>query len=131
MRNALYAFKQEVEKLEYNNSCTSEIDLIHCHNTKVKFTTIDLKTDVLLPEINRSPAQLTGAVEYTNCISEYDTKPSNGEVAPAPELGQIWTTLSLLPDPLSPRVVVPDRVISMGQIELFHHLNYVQTSDLC
>ena len=37
------------------------------------------------------------------------------------ELWGMWSTLSLpsLPGPLWPRVVVPDRILSMGQIELF------------
>ena len=64
------------------------------------------------------------AVEYTNCfqqrVSRYDTKQSDREV---PVMLGFWgmrSTLSLppLPDPLSPGVVVPDRVLSMGQIEL-------------
>ena len=28
-------------------------------------------------------------------------------------------------------MVAPDRVLSMGQIELFDHLNCVKTNDLC
>ena len=37
------------------------------------------------------------------------------------ELWVMWSTLSLLllPGPLWPRVVAPDSVLSMGQIELF------------
>ena len=33
---------------------------------------------------------------------------------------QITPSLPSLPDPLWPRVVVPDRILSMGQIELFN-----------
>ena len=49
----------------------------------------------------------------------YDTK-SDGEV---PAMLELWErqrtlSLSLLPGPLWPRVVAPDRVLSMGQIEL-------------
>ena len=45
----------------------------------------------------------------------------------------MWSTLSLplLPAPLWPGVVEPDRVLTIGQIELFGHLNCVQTSDVC
>ena len=45
----------------------------------------------------------------------------------------IWNIPSvwLLPDPLSPGVVAPDRVLSMDQEELFDHLNCVLTNDLC
>ena len=70
-------------------------------------------------------AQSVGAAEYTDCISVerydspndcpwYDIKQSDGEA-----LG-MWSTLSLplLPGPLWPRLVAPDRVLFMGQIEL-------------
>ena len=53
------------------------------------------------------------------------------------ELCRMWSTssLQLLPGPLWPRVVVPVRVTSIGQIELFNHSQYlkpfncVQTND--
>ena len=37
------------------------------------------------------------------------------------EIWEMWSTASLplLPGPLWPRVVAPDRILSMGQIELF------------
>ena len=37
------------------------------------------------------------------------------------EFWEMWSTplLASLPDPLWPRVVVPDMFLSMGQIELF------------
>ena len=70
-----------------------------------------------------------GAVEYTNCIPAeendfpneclgYDTKHSDGE---APVMLKLWgmqntPLLSLLLGPPWPRVVAPDRVLSMGQI---------------
>ena len=90
-------------------------------------------------------AQSTGAVEYSDCISaerkdthnKYpDMKQSDGE-ASVLELWGMWSSpsLPLLPGPLWPRVVVPVRVLSMVQIELFNHLVYlkpfncVQTSD--
>ena len=77
-------------------------------------------------------AQSTGAIEYTNCISAerweplhnkspgYDTKQSDGEASVILEL---WTMRSApllhsLPGPLWPWVVAPNRVLSMGQIEL-------------
>ena len=70
-------------------------------------------------------AQSAGAVEYTDCISadeypKYDTKQSDVEV---PVLLELWvignaTSLPSLPGPLWPGVVAPDRVLSMGQIEL-------------
>ena len=40
-------------------------------------------------------------------------------------------SLSLLSDPLWPRVVAPDRVLSIGQIEPFDDLNWGQTNELC
>ncbi len=50
----------------------------------------------------------------------YDTKQSDGEV---PVMLDIWgmqstPSLPLLPDPLWPGMVAPDRTLSMGQIEL-------------
>ena len=56
-------------------------------------------------------AHLAGAVEYVDCVpaenmiptslTEYDTKPSDGE-APVLEIWRLWTTVSLplLPCPL-------------------------------
>ena len=76
-------------------------------------------------------AQLAGAGEYTDCISAkdkdspnecpaYDTKQFHSEVLVMLEFGGMWSTpsLPLLPGPLWPRVVAPDRVLSRGQIEL-------------
>ena len=50
----------------------------------------------------------------------YDTKQSNGEIPVMPELWGMWNTASLplLPSPLWPRVVAPERVLSIGQIKL-------------
>ena len=76
-------------------------------------------------------ARSTGAVEYTDCPSArggtlpnecpvYDTKQSDGEVPGMLELWGIWSTSSLpfLPSPPWPVVVEPERVPSIGQIEL-------------
>ncbi len=50
----------------------------------------------------------------------YDTKQSDGEVLVMLELWGIRNTpsLPLLPGPLWPGVVAPDRIISMGKLEL-------------
>ena len=50
----------------------------------------------------------------------YDTKQSDGEVPVMLELWEMQSIPSLLslPCPLLPRVVAPDRVLFMGQIEL-------------
>ena len=60
--------------------------------------------------------QSVGAVEYTDCTSGYDTKQSDGEIPAVLELWGMQSTPSLpsLPGPLWPRVVAPDRVLSMG-----------------
>ena len=93
--------------------------------------------------INKNKFKLTGGGEYTVCISAegqdlfsykclwYDIKPSDGE-APTLELWGIWSTpsLSLLLGPLLSGVVAPGRFLSMGQIELFDHLNCMQTNKL-
>ena len=73
-------------------------------------------------------AQSGWAAEYTDCISAegqnspnmcpgYGMKQSHGE---APGMRSI-PLLPLLPSPLWPGMVAPDRVLSMSQIEL----NYV------
>ena len=59
----------------------------------------------------------------STCLNEcpgYDTKQSDGEVPVILELWEMQSTPSLpsLPGSLRPRVVAPDRVLSMGQIEL-------------
>ena len=53
--------------------------------------------------------------------SGYGTKQSEAETPIMLELWGLWSTISLpsLPSPLWPGVVVPDRVLSLGQIELF------------
>ena len=77
-------------------------------------------------------AQLAGAVEFTVCNSAererhsrnecpgYDTRQSDGEVSVMLELWGMQSAPSLpsLPGPLWPGVIAPDRVLSMGQIEL-------------
>ena len=70
-------------------------------------------------------AQLAGVIEYINCTSaetpphslEYDPKQFDDE-APVLEIWGMGSTPSfpLLPGPLWPRVVAPDRILSMGQI---------------
>ena len=70
------------------------------------------------------------AVEYTGCIPAkgpdspdecpmYDIIPSDSEAPIMREFWWMWSTPSLpsLPHPLWPGVVVPDRVLSRGQIE--------------
>ena len=82
-------------------------------------------------------AQLAGAVEYTDCISAegldspnecsgYDTKQSDDEVLVMVELWRMRSTplMPLLQAPLGLRVVVPNRVLSIGQIEL--NCNYAK-----
>ena len=82
--------------------------------------------------IYRLTTQLAGTVKYTHCISTkgntpppkkcpgYDTKQSDGQVPIILELWGMQSTLfSLLPGPLWSGVVSPDRVLSIGQIELF------------
>ena len=69
----------------------------------------------------------------TNESPGNDTKPSDGE---AQVMLQLWgmqsaPSMPLLPVPLWHGVIVPDRVLSMGQIEQFDHLNSLQKNDLC
>ena len=57
---------------------------------------------------------------FPNECPEYDTKQSGGEVPVMLELWGMRSTSSLqsIPGPLRPGVVAPDRVLSMGQIEI-------------
>ena len=72
-----------------------------------------------------------GTVKYNNCVSaegqdftnecpRYDTIQPDGEAPVMLEFWRVWCTslLLLLPGPLWPKVVAPDRVLYMGQIEL-------------
>ena len=76
-------------------------------------------------------AQSVGAVEYTDCIStegqnspdecpEYYTKQYDGNVSLMQKVWRILSTALLpsLPGLIWPRVVTPDRVLPMSQIEL-------------
>ena len=83
-------------------------------------------------KLHKIIARSARAVEYTGCISSegqnpslnecpvYDTKQSDGEVLVMMELWGMGSTPSSFPGPLEPGVVAPDRVLSMGQIELNH-----------
>ena len=86
-------------------------------------------------------AQSAGAVKYADCISVESKIPTttirwwNFH----PVLWGMWSipSLLLLPHLLWPGVVVPVRVPSMGEIEIFNHFLYlkpfneVQTNDRC
>ena len=58
-----------------------------------------------------------GVKAHNECVG-YEIKPSDGK-APVLELWEIWSTpsLPLLRSPLRPRVVTPDRILFMSQIE--------------
>ena len=74
-------------------------------------------------------AQSAGATEYTDCFFAereecpwYNTKQSDRE---APVMLDLWgmqctSSLPSLPEQLCPGMVAPDRVLSMGQIELLN-----------
>ena len=64
---------------------------------------------------SRYLAQSNGAVEINTSFG-YDTKWSDGET---PGMLELWgmqstSSLPLLPGPLMPGVVIPDRALSMG-----------------
>ena len=58
---------------------------------------------------------------FPNECPGYDTKQYDGEAAVMLEIWGAGCTpsLLLLPSPLWPGVVAPDRILSMGQIKLF------------
>ena len=79
----------------------------------------------------RGPSMNFGTVEYTDCISAegqdspnecpaFDTKQFDDEVSVMLELCGMRSTppLPSIPGPLWPRVVAPDRPLSMEQTEL-------------
>ena len=77
---------------------------------------------------SRKPAQSARVAKYTaarqnspNEYSGYDTKQSDGEAPVMLELWGMQSTPSLpsLPGPLCPRVVAPDRVLSLYQRDPF------------
>ena len=59
-----------------------------------------------------------------NCIWQWGSIPS--------ALGNVeYLFIAITSGPLRPGVVVPDRVPSVGQIELFDNFNSVQTNEWC
>ena len=84
------------------------------------FCGISTFVDCLTPNPVYTFAQSAGAVEDTDCFSAechgYDTKQSDGAVPAVLELWGMRSTpsLPLLLGPLWPRVVAPDRALSMG-----------------
>ena len=72
--------------------------------------------------LKNTPTQsLQKGKPHFNEYPGYDIKQSDGEAVVMPELWGMWSNLSLplLPGLLWPRVVAPDKVLLMGQIELF------------
>ena len=82
---------------------------LRCHDSYSKYLSI-------FTQFSHFITQSAGAVEYTNNENPgYDTKQSDGDVPVMLELWGIWSTLSLLllPGPLWPGIVAPDRALSM------------------
>ena len=69
---------------------------------------------------NNETVSLQRGKKSLNECPGYDTKQCDGEVPVMLGYGGMWSTPSLpsLSDSLKPRVVAPDRALSMGQIEL-------------
>ena len=63
---------------------------------------------------------LSRGVRLPKRASWYDTKQFDGEAQVMLELWRMWSTPELpsLSGPLTPGLIAPDRVVSMGQIEL-------------
>ena len=95
---------------------------------------VKLRRPSQLGPLNTPTASLQrGKIPPHNECPRYDTKLSDGEARLMLELWRMWSTASLssLPGPLWSGVAASDRVLSIGQIELFDHLNYEQKNDLC
>ena len=61
-----------------------------------------------------------GVIPLFNVCPGYDTKQSNGE-APVLDLWEMWNSPSLPLPPPWPGLVIPQMVLSMGQIEISNH----------
>ena len=101
---------------EIVTSKTIRIIRIDKHNKRRKYA-----FNILLPSRlglkNTPTASLQrGKTPPPNECPGYDTKQSDGEVPAVLELCGMWSTpsLTLLPSPLWPGVVAPDRTLSMG-----------------
>ena len=84
-----------------------------------------------LPSLKEYTGWISAAgKDYTNEFLGYDTKQSNGEALVMLELWGMQNTPSLpsISNPLRPGMVAPDKVLSMGQRELWHSNS--QTNDL-
>ena len=89
--------------------------------------------DCMCQIVKKSLAQLTGAVEYTDCISvdfpnecpEYDIRQSDGKAPVMLEFWGMWSTSSLLllPGPLWPKVVASNK----DSIYRPNRIFYIQT----
>ena len=82
----------------------------------IKWEVVHLTFHISLVGVLRMTiAQSAGAVEYPDCTSGYDIKQSDGEVPAVLELWGMRSTpsLPLLPGPLWPGLVAPDRALSM------------------
>ena len=97
---------------------------------KIQVTNTTATTTELcrLGQKNTLIASLQSGKIPTILYSGYETKPSDGAI-PVLELWGMESISSyqLLPVPLWSGVVVPVKLPSMGQMELFHHLRYVRT----
>ena len=84
------------------------------------------KSNSAILQLSHILAQSGGATEYTDCkrgktpLTSVLDKQSDGEALVMLKLWGMWNTLLLLllPGTLWPGVVAPDRVLSMGQLEL-------------
>ena len=113
----------EISCFHYTINCS---DIFFCccfdHNVSVNELSIMVQIGIIASWLKGDSAQLAGTVEYSDCISaECPDMTLNNQM----ELWGMRSTPSapLLFDPLWPRVVATERVISMGQIELTFKLN--------
>ena len=125
-------------KCNWNSICLPEkCNFVESIKTTSDFRllTTCLNIDHISNFFSLTKAQSAGVVEFADCISAevlapalnecpgYDTESFDGE-AQVLELWGIWDTPSmpLFPSQLWTRVVIPVRVQSMDQIELFNYL---------
>ena len=78
----------------------------------------------LIEAIGHTDCNFTHSKDFPSECPAYDTKQSDGEAPVMLELWRMPSTplLPLLPSLFWPRVEAPDRVLFMGQTELFHLL---------
>ena len=129
--NQMLGFNFEEKSHTFDSRSSKNLPNIKMHNENLNQTSkqYDIILNIHSTHWNNGPLgwvcrlhrlHLCWGVRPSNECPVYDTKQCDGEV---PVILEIWgmrgtSSLPSLPGPLWPGMVAPDRVLSMGQIEL-------------